>query len=448
MLDDIGDVIEMVTKWLSIPVAAYLDAGSPSQDYTQSASSFVKSKQGDIDVGAMFNNFPTHLLERYAHGVRVINTHPEGEYERHEFWCFPVLHVGGQPLPYLACQSQWLILELCKGDRHNPSNHWQWETVHLNLPGDIDYDPSMPCVMLLRKDGELATREADYVDDFHPCIWEREGSNEARLGCAQLKSGMNLRDNQADDWKYRIPSVTPGAWNGVIVHTNTPFPMMFTTLKKWMRFQNGLSWILIKGRSTGSLSTAESRKIAGLGVNLMQVYQDAKCFLKGVFNAIEAFRSGRDPEGWRVESLIDSTAFLEYSLENGLESPLDVQGDYPLQTKVTSELLLHAEALQVLFKGEQLLMVPIRPTDERKLRFYIGGASQEGFSGVTQLPNGSIVAQEGLWELGFAQGGSNLREAQNQVNQLLWEIKAGKHDGCKLWAVTDNSVWLAVWTKG
>jgi hypothetical protein len=59
MLDDIGDVIEMVTKWLSILVAAYLDAGLPSQDYTQSAGSFVKSTQGDIDVGAMFNNVPT-----------------------------------------------------------------------------------------------------------------------------------------------------------------------------------------------------------------------------------------------------------------------------------------------------------------------------------------------------------------------------------------------------
>ncbi len=123
MLDDIGDVIEMVTKWLSIPVAAYLDACSPSQDYTQSASSFVKSKQGDIDVGAMFNNFPTHPSERHALGVCVINTRPEGEYERHEFWRFRVLHFGGRPLPYLACQSQQLILELCKGDRHNPLNH-------------------------------------------------------------------------------------------------------------------------------------------------------------------------------------------------------------------------------------------------------------------------------------------------------------------------------------
>ena len=97
--------------------------------------------------------------------------------------------------------------------------------------------------------------------------------------------------NQADDRKYRLPTLTPGAWNGVIVHTDTPFPVMSTTVKKWTRFKAGLSWILTEGQDTSSLLTAELRKIAGLGVNIMQVYQDAKCYLKGIFNAIEAFRS-------------------------------------------------------------------------------------------------------------------------------------------------------------
>jgi hypothetical protein len=283
MLDDIGDVLEMVTKWLSVPVATYLDAGSPSQDYTRSPSTFVKSLQGDIDVGAMFNNFWVHPSERHALGVRVINTRPKGEYKHHEFWRFCVLHFGGRCLPYLACQSQRIILEMCKGDRRDATNHWQWETVCLNLPGHIDYDPSMPRVMLLRRDGELATREANYVDDIHPCIRERDGSNEARQACAQLKSRMNALGNQADDRKYRLPTVTPGAWNGVIIHTDTNFPRMSTTLKKWMRFKEGISWILTEGRSKGVLSTVELRRIAGLGVNILQVYQDAKCYLKGIF---------------------------------------------------------------------------------------------------------------------------------------------------------------------
>ncbi len=110
---------------------------------------------------------------------------------------------------------------------------------------------------------------------------------------------VTARGNQADDWKYRHPTLTPGVWNGVIIHTNTPFPMMSTTQSKWTRFNVGLSWILTEGRATGSLCTAELRKIAGLGVNIVQVYSDAKskCYLKGIFNALEAFRSDHDSEG-------------------------------------------------------------------------------------------------------------------------------------------------------
>jgi hypothetical protein len=395
MLDDIGDVLEMVTKWLAVPVADYLNAGSPSQDYTQSASVFIKSKQGDIDVGAMFNNFRAHPSERHALGVRVINTRPPPEQEHHEFWRFCALHFGGRPSPYLACQSQRIILELCKGDRHDDNNLWQWETVHLNLPGSIDYDPSMPRVILLRKDGELATREANYVDDIHPCIREKDGSNEARRACAQLKTKMNAHGNQADDRKYRLPTVTPGAWNGVIVHTDTPFPMMSTTLSKWTRFKDGISWILTEGKKTGSLGTAELRRIAGLGVNIVQVYSDAKCYLKGIFNALEAFRADRDSQGWRVQNAADSAELLEFGIAAGHESPLDAQGDYPLMTSVTSELLAHAEALQILFDGEQPLMVPIRPTDKNKLRFFVGDASREGFGGATQYSDGLVSTREG-----------------------------------------------------
>jgi hypothetical protein len=62
-LNDVGEVIEMVNKWLAVPVVTYLVSGPPSQDYTQLASTFVKLEQGGIDVGAVYNNFPAHPLE-------------------------------------------------------------------------------------------------------------------------------------------------------------------------------------------------------------------------------------------------------------------------------------------------------------------------------------------------------------------------------------------------
>jgi hypothetical protein len=117
-------------------------------------------------------------------------------------------------------------------------------------------------------------------------------------------------------------------------------------------------------------------------------------------------------------------------------------------TPVTSEMLDHVDALHTLFQGKQPLLVPGRPTDKHKLRFFVGDTSREGFGGATQFPNGLVSSREGLWDLMFAEGGSNLREAQNQVNHLLSEIRAGLHDGCKVWAATNNSVWSAVWNKG
>ncbi len=151
------------------------------------------------------------------------------------------------------------------------------------------YDLSMPRVMLVWKDGELANREANYVDNIHLVTREKDEEAKACQACAQLKSKMNLLGNQADDRKYRLPTMTPGAWNGVIIHTDTLFPMMSMTLKTWTRFKERLAWIISQSKDTGSVPTAEMRRIAGLGVNIMQVYDDAKCYLKSFFNAIEAF---------------------------------------------------------------------------------------------------------------------------------------------------------------
>ena len=64
---------------------------------------------------------------------------------------------------YVQGESQ--ISEHCKGDPSNPASEFQFNTCHLNLPCSQDHDPSMPEVMLLRTDGELATTKTAFVDD-------------------------------------------------------------------------------------------------------------------------------------------------------------------------------------------------------------------------------------------------------------------------------------------
>jgi hypothetical protein len=62
------------------------------------------------------------------------------------------------------------------------------------------------------------------------------------------------------------------------------------------------------------------------------------------------------------------------------------------------ELFLHAEALQILFAGEQPLMVPLRPTDKGKLCFFVGDASREGFGRATLFPDATVATRKGLWD--------------------------------------------------
>ena len=78
MLPTALDAEDQVVKWLSVKVGEYLRLGSPVTDYsTQEASSFIRTKQGDIDVGQHFNNFRVHPQDQHCLGVRYTYTNNE-----------------------------------------------------------------------------------------------------------------------------------------------------------------------------------------------------------------------------------------------------------------------------------------------------------------------------------------------------------------------------------
>ena len=159
----------------------------------------------------------------------------------------------------------------------------------------------MPRVMLLKKDNELATTEVTFVDDIRVSGRCKEGRyDNAKTACKQLKSRMNSLGNQADDRKFRQPSELSGAWNGVIIHTNTPFPTKSTTAKKWDKFKRGLERVVDSSVSGNAfMDTGDLRSIAGLGVNVTEVYSNGRCYLKGFFN----HSISRWGECWTISSI-------------------------------------------------------------------------------------------------------------------------------------------------
>ena len=142
--------------------------------------------------------------------------------------------------------------------------------------------------MRLREDGELACNEATYVDDIHVAGRVVGDLNLTRRASERLKSRMNHYGNQADDRKYRPLTPTPGPWIGGILHTDTPFPMKSTTGKKWGKFREGLQWILQQSSKEEEIDTVGVRRIAGLGINITEIYPEGRPYMKGLFYALES----------------------------------------------------------------------------------------------------------------------------------------------------------------
>jgi hypothetical protein len=151
------DAEDLVIKWLLIPVGDYLRGGSIPQDYTQDQGLMIKSWQFDHDVAQQFNNFRMHEDEQHSHGVRFIHTRNDGSYEPETIMQCCVLNFGCLSSPFTACQGQERIMEMVQGDPADTKNPYHYKECWLNLPTSKEYDPSLPRVLLLREDGELAT---------------------------------------------------------------------------------------------------------------------------------------------------------------------------------------------------------------------------------------------------------------------------------------------------
>ena len=127
-------------------------------------------------MGQHFNNFRVHPADQHTLGVRYIYTGNANPDDKREvimrFNCCPF---GQQTSPYICCQGQSRISEVCKGNPGDRTSEFQFASCHLNLPTADNYDPSMPRVMLLQEDDELATTEVTFVDDIHVAGRAKEG---------------------------------------------------------------------------------------------------------------------------------------------------------------------------------------------------------------------------------------------------------------------------------
>ena len=118
---------------------------------------------------------------------------------------FNRLFFGGKFAPYLAVQGHARATELMLGNPKDTSNPFQWDKTHLNYPFSKNYDPSLPRIMKLRKDGNLAAGCPTYMDDGRPT-----GSTKgiAESAARRLSSYTNYLGEQ-DAARKRHPCLLP-----------------------------------------------------------------------------------------------------------------------------------------------------------------------------------------------------------------------------------------------
>jgi hypothetical protein len=65
--------------------------------------------------------------------------------------------MGFQSSPYNSVRMYLIAEEIIRGDRHDSTNAFQWDTIRLNLPGTTKYDPLQAGLSKWRTNGSLAS---------------------------------------------------------------------------------------------------------------------------------------------------------------------------------------------------------------------------------------------------------------------------------------------------
>ena len=167
----------------------------------------------DNDYGEQFLNFNLHPtlqrlcrvdLSQLMDRSREATGHPRKETMGKWTRCA----MGLRPSPYVAVKGALIVRQLILGNREEEANPFAWASVRLNQSGDAEYRPDLPWLMLLRKDGGLATSVCQYIDDLRMCAKDKTTAWAASCRIAKVLGWLGLQDAAR---KRREPSCSR-AW--------------------------------------------------------------------------------------------------------------------------------------------------------------------------------------------------------------------------------------------
>jgi hypothetical protein len=394
----------------------------------------------DNDFGEMFLNFWLHPdLQKYT-GVDITALFPEElRGDKIAVWeAWTRCAMGLTTSPYTTVQCAKRIKFLVLGESEDEDNVFRWETVRVNLPGDPDYDPALPWVSKVRKDGELAADVHDYVDDYRETAGTEEDAWAASSRVAKKIAYYGCQDAMR---KRRAPDLFPGAWAGSVIDATGGSVHKMVSKERWEKVRKHVT-NLKTWSNQSNIPHKELEKVRGFLVYVSLTYTGMVPYLKGIHLTLDSWRNNRDDDGWKLTSSSDEYVESKFMVFEEEIPPPTVQ---PMP-----RLAQDVEALEELTRSIEPPRVRVRPDSGCLAAFLYGDASGEGF-GTSLWYTGStgVDTEYGEWTKEFSSQSSNEREMYNLVLKIEEMFReGGLHKGIELFVFTDNVVTERAFYRG
>jgi hypothetical protein len=411
----------------------------------------------DLDVGEMFLNFNLHPQLQQVCGVDLTHYCLDTKHasKLHEVWTRAAM--GLRSSPYQAVQAMTIAEELILGDRLDESNPFRWAKIRLNLPGQDNYDSSLPWVSKVqaldpKTDKEVIACDVFiYVDDVRIT-----GPTETECWAAAQRVSYILTHLGIQDAarKRREPRRDPGAWAGAVLRTDGDCPAVEVSMEKWTKTKMLIDELQeMQQNQEDRLPLKRLLQIRGFLLYVTRTYRYMIPHLKGLHLTIDGWRAGRDAEGWKNPNWeLD----IHESLGRGsrLEAPeLLGRGAWasdknaPKHVKSVARLKEDIEALLALTADDKPPPLAVRCRKLAAVYYGFGDASGKAFGSTFQVDN-EIVYRYGQWCSSMQEESSNYKELGNLVSALQEAVKDNLLADCEVFLFTDNSTAEGAYYKG
>ncbi len=248
------------------------------------------SLMSDWDMGEMFLNF---MLDPRVWRFATIDLGPIGytpEECEHRWMTWARNLMCFRPSPYNSIKMYLVAVEILRGDRHDPTNAFQYGYIMLNLPGSERYNPSIAWISKRRADGSLATDFVCFVDDQRLA---REGEERVKEGGHALSSREAFLGLQDALRKIRASHGTrnPWAWAGACVVVREELGVVvLTSQEKWDRMKELCRhWLGVLKSGETLLDHKRILSNWGFLVYVTQAYPSLKPYFKGFNLSLETW---------------------------------------------------------------------------------------------------------------------------------------------------------------